>query len=83
MHGKEVTISKGNYFGMLKGMEGEGFWHAVDWLKEEGLLPCFQEFVVDHDSSVQCTLNNDHCLQHICIHHDPGHTNNNVTKDLH
>ncbi len=55
MDGKEITINAGNYIGTSKGMEGEGFHCVVDWLEEEGLLPFSQDFVIDHDSSVQCT----------------------------
>jgi hypothetical protein len=79
---KEITINTGNYIGTLKGMEGEGFQCVVDWLEEEELLPSFQDFIIDRDSLVQCTLNNDCRLQHVRVRHDPGHTKNNMTKDL-
>ncbi len=80
--GKEVVITEGNYFGTSKGMEGEGFRRCVNWLDQQKLLPVVKDFASDDDSSVQSTLRTDPRLQHIHVRLDPGHTKNNIIKDI-
>jgi hypothetical protein len=64
-------------------MEGEGFWRAMAWAEERGLLPLIKEYVCNQDSSVLSILHSDDHLQHISIQHDPGHTKNTIIKMLH
>jgi len=52
VNGKIITISKGNYIGTSKGMEGEAFWQMLNWLEEKGLMAYFKLFVSDQDSLV-------------------------------
>jgi len=49
---KIITISKGNYIGTSKGMEGEAFQRMLNWLEEKGLMAYFKLFVCDQDSLV-------------------------------
>jgi len=83
VNGKIITISKGNYIGTSKGMEGEAFWWMLNWLEEKGLMVHFKLFVCDQDSSVLHQLHTD--LQtkgQVEVIHKPGHTKKNFVKDL-
>ena len=80
--GKEILISKGNYFGTSKGMEGFAFCKMLDWLEEKQLLLYLQVFVCDQDSLELHKLKTNPCVSHVDIVHNPGHTKKNFIKDL-
>jgi len=51
---------------------------------QQGSSPShLHDFVCDQDSSVLRVLKTDSRLTHVHVRHDPGHTKNNVVKDLH
>jgi len=65
--GKEVVITKGNYDGTSKGMEGEGCRRLLDRLEREQLLTKVKTITTDDDSSVVKMLAEDERLSHIKV----------------
>ncbi|MHB1799744.1 MAG: hypothetical protein ACYCUI_15845 [Vulcanimicrobiaceae bacterium] len=65
INGKEVVITKGNYNGTSKGMQGEGCRRLLNRLEREQLLSKVKTITTDSDSSVVKILAEDEQLSHI------------------